>query len=368
MAVAEAQDVTPSPADGAGPEPARSWPARLWHSYALRRIGKSAITLYLVISLSFFLLRYMPGDPVRAYVQSLMTTQGLSETDALRRATSLLSFNPHAPIYQQYVHYIGGLLQGDMGQSITSPGTTVRSEVFAYLPWTLFSVGLGTLISFVLGILLGILSAYRRGGIFDHAVINISSFIHAVPNYIWAMLILVVLGARLGLFDVANMRGTLTPGVHVAFTPEFFGDVLYHAALPVLVYALTGVGGWSLVMKSSTVQVLDEDFVSVARARGLRNGRIRMQYVGRNAILPLFAQFALAIGGVVGGSVLIEQIFQYRGVGFYLYDSLSKRDYTLTQGFILIMTISVIAANLVADLLLSRIDPRVRSQGGGGAR
>ncbi|HEX3815612.1 MAG TPA: ABC transporter permease [Mycobacteriales bacterium] len=342
--------------------------ARVWRSYVLRRIGKSLITLYLVISLSFFLLRYMPGNPIQAYVQNLVSTQGLSQTDALSRATSLLSFNPKAPIYQQYVHYIGGLLHGDMGQSITSPGTTVRSEVFAYLPWTLFSVGLGTLISFVLGITLGVLTAYRRGGVLDHLITNISSLIHAVPNYIWAMLILVVLGARLGLFNVASMRGTLTPGVQVGFTPEFFGDVLYHAFLPVLVYALTGVGGWILVMKSSTVQVLDEDFVTVARARGLRSRRIRMQYVGRNAILPLFAQFALAIGGVVGGSVLIEQIFQYQGVGYYLFDSLTKRDYTLTQGFILIMTISVIAANLVADLLLSRIDPRVRAQGTAGGR
>lgn len=346
---------------------AHSW-APLWNSYVLRRIAKSLVTLLLVISLSFFLLRYMPGNPIQAYVQNLVSTQGLSQTDALARATSLLSFNPDAPIYQQYVDYLGGLLHGDMGQSITSPGTTVRSEVFAYLPWTLFSVGLGTLISFVLGIALGILTAYRRGGILDHVITNVSSLLHAVPNYIWAMLVLVIVGARWRLFDVASMRGTLTPGVRAGFTPEFFGDALYHAALPVAVYALTGVGGWILVMKSSTVQVLDEDFVTVARARGLRNGRIRLRYVGRSAILPLFAQFALAIGGVVGGSVLIEQIFQYQGVGYYLFDSVTKRDYTLTQGFILTMTVSVIAANLVADLLLPKIDPRVRSQTGGGER
>lgn len=347
---------------------ARVWLERLWYSYALRRIGKSLITLFLVVTLSFFLLRYMPGNPIQAYVVMLMNQDGLSQQDALRHATSLLSFNPNAPIYQQYLIYIGGLLRGNLGQSILSPGTTVRSEILAYLPWTLLSVGLGTMISFILGISVGTLAAYRRGGALDHIATNLSSVIHAIPNYIWAMLILIVLGARLGLFNVAGMRGTLTPGVQVGFTPGFFANVLYHASLPIVVYALTGVGGWILVMKSSTVQVMDEDFVAVARARGLRNGRIRTQYVGRNAILPLFTNFALAIGTVVGGSVLIEEIFQYEGVGYHLYQALTQRDYTLVQGFILVITISVIAANLVADLLLSRIDPRVRAQGEGEGR
>jgi peptide/nickel transport system permease protein len=335
----------------------------LWHSYVLRRIGKSLITLYLVISLSFFLLRYMPGDPIQAYVQNLMVTQGLSYNDAQAQATSLLSFSPSDPIYTQYLHYVGSLLHGDLGQSIASPGTTVSGAVFTYLPWTLFSAGLGTLIAFALGVVLGIVTAYRRGGVLDHLITNISSLVHAVPNYILAMLILVVLGVRFQLFDITSMRGTLTPGVQVGFTPEFFGDVLYHAGLPILVYVLTGVGSWILVMKSSTVQVLDEDFVTVARARGLRSRRIRLQFVGRNAILPLFSQFALAIGTAVGGSVVIEQLFQYRGAGFYLFDSLTKRDYTLTQGFILTVTVSVILANLAADLLLSRVDPRIRATG-----
>jgi peptide/nickel transport system permease protein len=335
----------------------------LRHSYVLRRIGKSLITLYLVVSLSFFLLRYMPGDPIQAYIQNLMVTQGLSFDDAQAQATSLLSFSPQAPIYSQYLQYVGNLLHGDLGQSIASPGTTVSGAVFHYLPWTLFSAGLGTLIAFGLGVMLGIVTAYRRGGVLDHLITNVSSLLHAVPNYILAMLILVVLGVRFALFDITSMRGTLTPGVRVGFTPEFFGDVLYHAGLPVLVYALTGIGSWVLVMKSSTVQVLDEDFVTVAKARGLRSGRIRLRFVGRNAILPLFSQFALAIGTAVGGSVVIEQLFQYRGAGFYLFDSLTKRDYTLTQGFILTVTVSVILANLGADLLLSRVDPRIRATG-----
>lgn len=337
---------------------------KVWRNYVLRRILKSLVTLYLVVSASFFLVRYMPGNPVQAYINNLMSTQGLSYRDARNQATSLISFNPSAPIYHQYAEYIWNLLHGDLGMSITSPGTSVRSEVFAYMGWTFFSVGLGTLIAFVLGILLGILIAYRRGGVLDHGITNISSFLHAIPNYVWAMVILVVFGVQLGLFDITGMRGTHTPGVNPGFNYTFLSDALYHASLPILVYVFTSIGGWILVMKSSTVQVLDEDYVTVAKARGLRDRRIRLHYVGRNAVLPLFTTFALSIGFVVGGSVLIETIFQYNGVGYYLYDALSKRDYPVMQGFILVITISVIVANLVADLLLSRIDPRIRTGGG----
>lgn len=358
MAVAESTTDMESAAE---PAHAETPVAKAWRSYVLRRIVKSIITVYLVISVSFFLVRYMPGNPIQAYIQQLMAEQGLSYRDALNQATSLLSFDPNAPIYHQYVQYIGGLLHGDMGMSLTSPGTTVASQVFTYLPWTLFSVGLGLLIAFLLGILLGILIAYRRGGALDHGLTNASSFVHAVPNYVWAMMILVVLGVQLGIINITNMRGTHTPGVSPGFNYNFVGDVLYHASLPILVYVFTSIGGWILVMKSSTTQVLDEDFVVVAKARGLREGRIRTQYVGRNAVLPLFASFAIAVGSVAGGSVLIEQIFQYNGVGYYLYDALSKRDYPVMQGFILILTVSVIAANLLADLLLSRIDPRIRT-------
>ncbi|MGI8418293.1 MAG: ABC transporter permease [Nakamurella sp.] len=336
---------------------------RLHRSYVLGRIVKSLITLLLVITLSFFLLRFMPGNPVQAYVQNLVSTQGMTYADATKRASSLLAFNPTGSLWLQYLQYIGSLLHGNMGQSILTPGTSVASAVFASLPWTLFSVGMGTLFSFVIGTFLGVLIAYRRGGFLDHLVTNLSSLLHAVPNYIWAMLIIVVFGVKLGWFDITSTNGTLTPGVVPGFNLTFFGDAIYHAALPILVYTLTGLGGWVLMMKSSTMQILDEDFVTVARAKGLRESRIRSRYVGRNAVLPLFAQFALSIGAMVGGSVLIEQIFQYQGVGYYLFDSLTKRDYTMTQGFILIITVSVIAANLVADLLLSRIDPRVRAPG-----
>lgn len=331
--------------------------------YTLRRILKSLLTLWLVITATFFLLRAMPGDPIDAKVSQLQSEQGLSRQEALNQVSSLLAYDPDEPVFKQYGEYMSKLVRGDMGESLVSPGTKVTKYVFTYLPYTLFSVGLGLLIAFVLGIALGVLIAYRRGGFLDHAITNLSSFIHAIPNYFWAIITIVVFGVTLHWFEVTDIRGAHSPGVNPSFSFEFLSDVMYHAALPVTIYALTSVGSWIIVMKSSTTQVLDEDFVTVAKARGLKEGRIRAQYVGRNAILPLFTQFALAAAGVVGGSTLVETIFQYEGVGYFFFDAIKGRDYPVMQGFILVMSIVTIACNLIADLLLSRIDPRIRTEG-----
>ena len=161
------------------------------------------------------------------------------------------------------------------------------------------------------------------------------------------------------------MRGAYSPGVVPAFSIAFLADAFYHAALPMLVYVLTSLGGWMLVMKSSTVETLGEDYVTVARARGLTDRRIQFQYVGRNAMLPLFTSFALSLGFVVGGSILVEQVTQYQGIGFLLFEAVNRRDYPVLQGILLIVTISVMVANLIADLLYSRVDPRIRITGGG---
>jgi peptide/nickel transport system permease protein len=353
---------TVGPAEAQAEEQPPSLLGRLVHSWVLRRIIKSVITVYLVASCTFFLTRYMPGKPIDAFIAQKMQ-QGITRDQAVQEATSLLSYNPKEPLIQQYFSYIWGLLHGDMGQSIVSPGTPVTKYVSQYLPWTLFSVGVGVLISFVVGIFLGILIAYRRGGFLDHFITNIASLLHAIPNYVWAIAVIIIGGVKLKLFDINDIAGAYSPGLHPNFSWDFISDAMYHAALPIAVYAATSVGAWIIVMKSSTTQVLDEDFVTVAKARGLRDGRIRTTYVGRNAVLPLFTAFAISIGFVVGGSTLVEQIFRYQGVGYYLWSALQQRDYPVLQGFVLVITISVVVANLVADLLLSRVDPRIRTEG-----
>ncbi len=333
---------------------------KVLRSYAFNRIWRALLTVFVVITLTFFLVREMPGSPVQVYIQNLMGQYGMSYPDALARAQALFQFNPNEPLIQQYWTYLQNLAHGNMGQSFLSPGTSVTSIIASYLPWTLFSVGLGLLTSFVLGITLGMIMAYKRESVLDHALSVAGSFFHSVPNYILGMLIVVLLGIQLGLFSVADMRGSYSAGIEPGINLAFIGDALYHAALPIATYVLTTIGGWMLIMKSSTVATLEEDYVTVARARGLRDGRIVTAYVGRNAILPLFAQLAISIGFVVGGSLLVEWLFQYQGIGLALYNAIYMRDYTVMQGIFLILTVSIVAANLLADLLYGRLDPRVR--------
>jgi peptide/nickel transport system permease protein len=157
----------------------------------------------------------------------------------------------------------------------------------------------------------------------------------------------------------------MSPGVKPGFTLTFLADIFKHVRVLLLVYVLSSIGSWMLQMKSNTISTLGEDYVTVARARGLSDGRILTAYVGRNATLPLFTRLAISVGFVVGGSVLLETLFTYRGVGFLLARSISERDYPVMQGVFLIITISVVLANLLADYVYGWLDPRVRLTGGG---
>jgi peptide/nickel transport system permease protein len=212
--------------------------------------------------------------------------------------------------------------------------------------------------------LLGMWSAYRRESVGDHAITTVSSVFSSIPNYLVGIMLVVFLGVQWKLLPITQMRGSMSPGMQPGFTPEFIKDIFFHAALPIATYILTTVGTWALAMKSSTLATLGEDYVTVAKARGLSEWRIMTGYVGRNASLPLFTSLAISIGFIVGGSILIEFIFVYQGVGQLLLSSIQSRDYPVMQGIFLIISIAVILANLLAEFLYSQLDPRVRVAGG----
>lgn len=302
----------------------------------------------------------MPSNPVELFIQEQMLQYGISFQEAKDQAAALFATDLNAPLTTQYVEYMSHLVRGDLGQSYRSKGTQVINIIRQFLPWTLFSVGTALLISFVLGIGLGMLMAYRRETWIDYVLSTFASFVSSIPNYLIAIIIIVLFAVQWKLINYTAMRGSQSPGIPVGFTLKFIGDVLYHAILPVTVYVLTTVGSWMLAMKSSTVATLEEDYVTVARARGLPDSRIMTSYVGRNASLPLFTQLAISIGFVVGGSVLIESIFVYQGIGQQLLKAINQRDYPVMQGIFLIIVVSVTFANLLADLLYSRLDPRIR--------
>jgi peptide/nickel transport system permease protein len=337
-----------------------------WRHPVARAVIKAVLTVWATTTITFFLIRLMPGSPVDIKIDELINTSNgaLTYEDARVIASSLFAINLDAPLHEQYLSFIGNVARGDLGHSFLSSGTTVMSIILGVLPWTLFAVGSGLLLSFIVGVGLGLVAAYRRNSVFDHVVSTIASIATSVPNFLVALLIVLIFGVQLGFLPIAAMRGSYTPGVQIGFNPTFILDVLFHASLPIGVFFLTNLGHWVLSMRSATLAALDEDYVTAARARGLTDGRITTAYVGRNAVLPLVTQFAIAAGYVVGGAVVIEQIFVYQGIGLRLFNAVNQRDYPVMQGIVLITTIAVVVANLIADLLYTRLDPRIGRAGG----
>jgi len=336
---------------------------RLVRSYAVRVVLQGLLTVWAVTTFTFILIRQMPGNPVEIKIMQLIQTQNITYEEALAQAAGLFDFDPDKPIIEQYVDYIGSVLRGDLGESITSAGTPVLGQILRYLPWTLFSVGLGLIVSFTIGTLAGMAMAYWRGSWFDNLLTVFASITFSIPNYIIALLIVLVLGVQLQLFSVGELRGAVDPDVSPGFTLEYIGSVLKHAMLPVVTYVSATVGGWMLTMKSSTLSTLGEEYVTVAKARGLRQWRILTAYVGRNALLPLVTQLAVSIGFVIGGSIIIEVIFVYPGIGNLLSTAIASRDYTTMQGVFLIIAVAVVLSNTLADVLYGLLDPRISISG-----
>lgn len=336
---------------------------RLFSNYIFTRIIRAILTVFIVATLTFFIVRLMPGNPVEIYIGQLISQYGMSFQDAKNAAAALFSINLDAPLFEQYLHYMRNLLKGDFGMSFLSQGTPVSTMIVAYLPWTIFSVGISILISFILGIILGMIAAYRRGGFFDSIISTIAAILSAIPNYLIGILLLIIIGVQLSLIPVSAMRGTVSPGITPGFNWAFIKDIFSHALLPILTYVISTIGGWTLSMKSSTLNTLGEDYVTVAKARGLSEMRITFSYVGRNALLPLFTSLTMQMGFLMGGSTLIESIFVYKGIGWALGASIAQRDYPVMQAVFLIITIAVIVANFIADLFYSKLDPRIKVGG-----
>ncbi|MBZ0305345.1 MAG: ABC transporter permease [Anaerolineae bacterium] len=333
---------------------------RVWQSYSFQVILQGIITVWAVITTTFFLIRQMPGNPVDIKIDELMRTQNLSLEQATSQAAGLFDFDPDKPLFEQYLDYMGKLLRGDMGNSVTATGTQVIDQILRYLPWTLFSVGSALLISFTIGIFAGMAIAYWRGSVLDNLLTAFSSIMYGIPDFLIALLMILIAGVQLKWFQVGDVLGGSDPEIESGFNAAYLQSLLQHAALPVLTYILTSVGGWILTMKSSTISTLGEDFITVAHARGLSERRILTTYVGRNAMLPLVTRLAISIGFVVGGSVIVESIFLYPGLGRLLADAIRFRDYTTMQGVFLVIAFSVVASNILADLVYGFLDPRVR--------
>jgi peptide/nickel transport system permease protein len=341
----------------------RRWPGRITSNFLTRRIAKALFTIFFVTSLLFFLIRLMPSNPVDIFISELISQYGMSYQDARSQAASMFAIDLDAPLWQQYVTYLADLGRGDLGMSLRSVGTPVAIIIRQFLPWTLFSVGVGLLLSFTIGVALGMLMAYRRDSWLDNFLSLFASITTSIAPFLLGIMIIVFVGVQWRLINFAQLRGSTSPGVTPGFTLAFIKDVSMHAMLPIVTYVLVTVGYWMLSMRNSTMATLGEDYVTVARARGLSDARIATAYVGRNAALPLVTQFALSLATVIGGAAVIERLYSYQGLGSQLVTSVIQRDYSVMQGIFLFLTIAVVIANLVTDLCYGLLDPRIRIGG-----
>lgn len=314
------------------------------------------VVILVVLTMSFFMVRLMPGNPMDALAAQLRAQGGLTEQDIQNRLNAVYGVTPTAPVWQQYLTYVGNAFRGDLGVPITNPGTTVVAIIAEALPWTIIIVAFALIISFVIGVAIGAAMAAFQNTWFAKVTTFFVSVLSAIPNYLVAIILLYFFTGVWQIFPSGGAYGVdVTPG----FNAEYLKSVARHAVLPIAATVITSFGGWALAMKGSAISVLGAEYVRAAESRGLSSRRITQSYIGRNSMLPMITQLALSIGFMFGGSVFIETYFQYPGIGFYLIQSVNQRDYSLMMGCFLLITVSVIIANLLVDLLYPLVDPRI---------
>lgn len=320
-----------------------------------QRVIEYALTFLVIITLNFSLPRLMPGDPFLHL--SGEAGEIVEVYTGEQRRYFMEYYGLDRPMWEQYWNYLGDLARGDLGLSYYYK-EPVSALIVRRLPWTLLLVSCATLLSVIFGILLGSFSAWRRDGWQDRALYLFMVVFGEIPAFLIGLVLLVFLAAGLELFPLA---GSMSHFVQYASFWEKIKDILHHAALPVLTLTLARTGGIYLLVRNTLGTVLTRDYMCTARAKGLKELRIRYRHALRNALLPLVTRIALQMGALIGGAVLAENVFAYPGLGRLMRDAVFVRDYPLLQGIFLTLAVGVMGANLCADLLYRRLDPRVRT-------
>ena len=326
--------------------------------HILHRILFYACAAWIAITLDFFIPRLAPGDPVAALVGK-MSTKGYITPAMQQTLGAEFGLNTHDTLVVQYFKYLGNLLHGNLGNSIQYFPTPVSKIIGQDIGWSIMLGAAAVIISFVLGCLFGIVVAWKRGSLLDTILSPAMNFLSAIP-YFWLALLSLFIFAYLldwfpltgGAYDSLNVN----PGLSL----DYIGSIIQYAFLPALTLVISSLASWMLTMRNSMITTLSEDYILMAKAKGLSNSRIMFRYAARNAILPNITGFAIAIGAIVGGQLLTEMVFSYPGIGYALFQAVGEQDYAMIQGVFLIITLAVLGANFLADLLYAFLDPRVR--------
>ena len=322
-------------------------------AYLARRLGSAAITILLIVFVNFLLFRAMPGSPERIILRG---TPNVTQ-ERLEAARERWGLND--PIFpDQFVGFLTATASGDLGFSFVARGQTV-SEVLGQRIWpTIILFGLGEIVAIVVGLALGAYSGWRRGGPLDYVGNGASLILYSTPYFLLGMILLLVFATTLGWFPSFGM---LTAGATYDSVWDRLIDFLAHLALPLATVALGLIGAYAIVMRSSIIETSSDDYVTTARGMGLRDGRILRRHALPNAMLPTVTLVAINLGYVVAGAITVEVVFNWPGLGTLTVEALTARDYPVLQGVFLLLSVSVVLANLGADMIYGRLDPRVRT-------
>jgi peptide/nickel transport system permease protein len=323
--------------------------------FLVRRVGFYVVTAWAAVTINFFIPRMIPGDPVQALINRY---QGQLDTDAIASLYVLFGLDKHVSLWDQYWQYWGQLFRGDLGTSFSYFPTPVSEVLRSSLPWTVGLVGVATVIAVVAGSLIGVFLGWRRGTKAD-AIVPITTFFSSVP-YFW--LGIIAISAFAVTWKVLPTGGGYDGNLMPAWNWPYVGSVLQHALLPALTIILSSIAGWILGMRNMMVTTTSEDYVTVAQAKGLSERRVMFGYAARNSVLPQISGFALSLGFIVSGTLVMEMVFSYPGIGFRLFQAIGGKDYPLMQGIFLVITLSVLVANALADVVYVMLDPRTRQE------
>lgn len=314
------------------------------------KLASYVLVLLLAVTLNFLLPRLMPGSPLRFLVGedvALLSPESVQEL--------LARHGLDRPLWEQYLRYLRDLVRGDLGYSYqeNKPVLTVLGE---RLPWTLLLTGTALALSTTLGFTVGAWAAWRHGSAFDAVTLSLFVLLDSMPSFWLGMILIALFAVHLGWFPIF---GAQTPWAALTGW-EYLLDILKHLALPALTLTLATISGTFLVMRSAMINVLGEDYIRTARSKGASELQVLYRHAVRNGLLPVATVFMINLGFLVSGATVVETVFSYPGLGRLLYEAVLQRDYPLMQGAFLLITVSVLVANFLADLLYSRIDPRVR--------
>ncbi len=324
--------------------------------FLIRRLGFLLVALWAALTINFFIPRLMPGNPAEAMMAKF---HGHVNPSAIKALEVAFGVNTHASLLSEYFSYLNNTAHLNFGVSVSYFPLPVTSVISKALPWSLGLVGLTTILGFILGTGIGALAAWRRGGALDSVLPPTFIVVSAFPYFWVGLLSIWLFSLTLNWFPLLGAYNeTSTP----AWNWPFIADVLWHAVLPASTILITSIGGWILTMRNNMITVVAEDYVKMARAKGLSPKRILWQYAGRNALLPNLTGFAMSLGFVISGAILVEYVYNYPGVGFMLLQAVENEDYPLMQALFLLITVAVLVAIFISDIATATLDPRTRSR------